>query len=44
MNMRLFFPQELDSYMQKMGFTIIHKFGSFEEEEFKDDSKNRYTF
>ena len=38
LDMRLFFPQELDSYLKWNGFNIIHKFGSFEEEAFNDDS------
>jgi len=38
LDMRMFFPQELDSYLEWNGFNIIHKFGSFEEEAFNDDS------
>ena len=38
LDMRLFFPQELDAYLEWNGFTIVHKFGSFEEEAFADDS------
>jgi len=38
LDMRLFFPQELDAYLQWSGFTIMHKFGSFEETEFNDTS------
>lgn len=41
MDMRLFFPQELDSYIKWVGFDIIHKFGSFEEEEFEDCSEKQ---
>lgn len=41
LDMRLFFPQELDSYMEWAGFNIIHKFGSFEEEAFNDDSEKQ---
>lgn len=41
MDMRLFFPQELDSYLKWAGFNIIHKFGSFEEEVFKDISEKQ---
>lgn len=41
MDMRLFFPQELDSYLEWAGFTIIHKFGGFEEEAFNDDSEKQ---
>ncbi|WP_297798293.1 hypothetical protein [uncultured Eudoraea sp.] len=39
--MRLFFPQELDSYLERNGFNIIHKFGGFEEEAFHDNSEKQ---
>jgi len=38
LDMRLFFPQELDAYLEFAGFTIQHKFGSFEEEPFNANS------
>lgn len=38
LDMRLFFPQELDSYLEWNGFSIIHKFGDFEEKAFNDHS------
>ncbi|MBT8320523.1 MAG: class I SAM-dependent methyltransferase [Eudoraea sp.] len=41
LDMRLFFPQELDAYLEGNGFTIIHKFGSFEEEAFNDSSEKQ---
>lgn len=41
LDMRLFFPQELDSYLERAGFNILHKFGGFEEEEFKDRSEKQ---
>lgn len=41
LDMRLYFPQELDAYLQSAGFTILHKFGSFEEEEFTDTSEKQ---
>ena len=41
LDMRLYFPQELDSYLEQNGFTVIHKFGSFEEEEFNDNSEKQ---
>lgn len=41
LDMRLFFPQELDSYLKGAGFHIIHKFGSFEEETFNDKSEKQ---
>ena len=41
LDMRLFFPQELDSYLDRNGFKIIHKFGSFDEEAFNDNSEKQ---
>lgn len=41
MDMRLFFPQELDSYLKWAGFNIIHKFGNFEGEVFNNDSEKQ---
>lgn len=41
LDMRLFFPQELDSYIERAGFKIIHKFGSFEEDKFSDKSEKQ---
>ena len=41
LDMRLFYPQELNSYLERSGFTIIHKFGSFEEEPFDDGSEKQ---
>ena len=41
LDMRLYFPQELDSYLEQNGFTIIHKFGNFKEEEFNDSSEKQ---
>lgn len=38
MDMRLFFPKELDAYLNMYGFEIIYKFGSFREEIFEDKS------
>lgn len=38
LDMRMFFPQELDSYLNMYGFEIIHKFGGFQEEAFEDKS------
>lgn len=40
----MFFPQELDSYLEWNGFSIIHKYGGFEEEVFNGDSENRCLF
>lgn len=39
--MRLFFSQELDSYLEQAGFNIVHKFGGFEEEPFDDKSEKQ---
>ena len=41
LDMRLFFPQELDAYLQWNGFRIVHKFGGFGEEAFRDDSEKQ---
>lgn len=41
LDMRLFFPQELNFYLEWAGFNIIHKFGSFEEEAFSDKSEKQ---
>lgn len=41
MDMRLFFPQELDSYFKQAGFNVIHKFGDFTEEAFHNDSEKQ---
>lgn len=39
--MRLFFFQELDTYLKWHGFSIIHQFGSYEETEFNDHSEEQ---
>ena len=41
LDMRLFFPQELDSYLESSGFNIINKFGSFKEDPFNDGSEKQ---
>jgi len=41
LDMRLYFPQELDAYLKQNGFALIHKFGSFKEEEFNDNSEKQ---
>nr|WP_321243838.1 class I SAM-dependent methyltransferase [uncultured Psychroserpens sp.] len=41
LDMRLFYPQELDSYLESNGFNIINKFGNFEEEAFSDNSEKQ---
>lgn len=41
LDMRMFFPQELDAYLEWSGFTIIHKYGGFEEEAFDDHSEKQ---
>ena len=41
LDMRMFFPQELDSYLGWNGFNIIHKYGGFQEEAFNDNSEKQ---
>lgn len=41
LDMRMYFPQELDTYLKGSGFTIMHKFGSFDEEVFDNDSEKQ---
>ena len=38
LDMRMYFPQELDTYLKWNGFQIQRKFGSFNEEEFNSTS------
>lgn len=41
MDMRLFFPQELDLYLTQAGFNIVHKFGDFTEGAFHNGSEKQ---
>jgi SAM-dependent methyltransferase len=41
LDMRMFFPQELDTYLKWNGFTIRNKFGNFSEKEFNDNSEKQ---
>ena len=41
LDMRMYFPQELDTYLKWYGFTIIRKFGNFDEEIFDNDSEKQ---
>ena len=41
LDMRMYFPQELDAYLKWFEFAIIHKFGSFDEEPFNDNSEKQ---
>jgi len=41
LDMRMYFPQELNSYLKSSGFTIIHKFGNFDEDKFEDNSEKQ---
>jgi ubiquinone/menaquinone biosynthesis C-methylase UbiE len=41
MDMRLFFPKELDAYLSIYGFKIINKFGGFKEEIFENISEKQ---
>ena len=38
LDMRMYFPQEIDAYLQWNGFQILRKFGNFQEQEFNKDS------
>ncbi|MDR2919419.1 MAG: class I SAM-dependent methyltransferase [Tannerella sp.] len=38
LDMRMFFPKELDAYLSIYGFKIIHEFGGFKEEMFENKS------
>lgn len=41
LDMRMYFPQELDTYLKWSGFRIMQKFGNFEEEQFIDKSEKQ---
>lgn len=41
LDMRMFFPQELNTYLKWNGFSITHKFGGFGEEAFNDHSEKQ---
>lgn len=41
LDMRLFFPKELDTYLSIYGFKILNKFGGFEEEIFENKSEKQ---
>jgi len=41
LDMRLYFPQELDAYLLWSGFEVIHKFGGFEEDVFNGQSEKQ---
>lgn len=41
MDMRLYFPQELDFYLKSSGFSILKKFGDFEETSFHNNSEKQ---
>ena len=41
LDMRMYFPQELDSYLKWNGFQIVEKFGNFNEEKFTDNSEKQ---
>jgi 2-polyprenyl-3-methyl-5-hydroxy-6-metoxy-1,4-benzoquinol methylase len=41
LDMRMYFPQELDAYLEWSGFTIEHKFGDFEENAFTNQSEKQ---
>lgn len=41
LDMRMFYPRELDAYLTWSGFRIVHKFGDFAEGAFGDDSEKQ---
>lgn len=41
LDMRLFFPKELDTYLEWNGFNVVHKFGDFEESAFHNHSEKQ---
>ncbi|CAN5536500.1 class I SAM-dependent methyltransferase [soil metagenome] len=41
LNLRIFFPAEIDNYLLMNGFEIIHKYGSFNKDPFTSDSKKQ---
>lgn len=41
LDMRMYYPQELDSYLKYSGFTILHKFGNFDEDKFNNKSEKQ---
>lgn len=41
LDMRMYFPLELDAYLKWNGFDIKHKFGGFKEEQFLDNSEKQ---
>jgi SAM-dependent methyltransferase len=38
LDMRMYYPQELDSYLKSNGFIIVHKYGDFDYSEFTSSS------
>ena len=38
LDMRMYFPKELDFYLEMKGFKIVEKYGDFQEGAFNDDS------
>ena len=41
LDMRCFFPQEMDAILRYSNFNIVHKFGDFERGVFMDDSEKQ---
>lgn len=41
LNMRMFYPQELDNYLKCAGFKIEKKYGAFDKSEFKPNSEKQ---
>ena len=41
LDMRMYYPLELDAYLEQLGFRSLHKFGGFQEEPFTDESEKQ---
>lgn len=41
LDMRMYYPRELDAYLKISGFEILHKFGDFNEDEFNAQSSKQ---
>lgn len=41
LDLRMFFPQEIDSLLHYNGFTIVHKYGNYDESPFTSMSRKQ---
>ncbi len=41
LDMRMYFPQELDTYLKFSGFNILHKYGNFDKDKFENTSEKQ---